>query len=281
MKQLAALAVILTLLAGGVTAEAQPAADSNVVARVALLSDAHVNEETNGEDATFTPHFEKAIEQVNAAQVDFALIAGDLTQSGKADEYADFKARLKALRVPVWFVPGNHDVGNKVNSGKGNEVTEARVKDYETRMGPDWFSTNAAGVRIIGIDSPLLGSGLDRETAMWTFLERELAAPAPLPGILFMHYPLFVKAPDEPGGIYWNVEPAARARLLGLLRRAGVKIVLTGHLHRPLLNRHDGMFLFTTPPTSFGLPAGKHSEGWTLITVFKDGRVTEAFQSLE
>jgi Icc protein len=255
--------------------------NSDVLARVALLSDSHLNFETNGQDATFNPHFEKAIAQVNAAGVDFVLIAGDLTQSGRPEEYADFKARIKEFHVPVWFVPGNHDVGNKVNAGKDPYVTSARVADYEERMGPDWFSTNCAGVRIIGIDASLLGSGLEQESKMWSFLEPELAMPSSRPTLLFMHYPLFVKDMDEAGGIYWNVEPAPRARLYGLLKRGGVKIVLTGHLHRHLENRRDGILFFTTPPTSFGVPAGKQPEGWTLVTVLKNGEATTAFHPLE
>ena len=160
--------------------------NADILARIALVADTHLNLETNGEDAAFAPHFDKAIAQVNAARVDFVLIAGDLTQSGKPEEYADFKAKLKAFHAPVWFVPGNHDVGNKFNSGKSEHVTRARVRDYEEKMGPDWFSTNAAGVRIIGIDSSLLGSGLEREKDMWMFLESELAAPVPVP-TLFVH----------------------------------------------------------------------------------------------
>jgi hypothetical protein len=77
---------------------------------------------------------------------------------------------------------------------------------------------------------------------------------------------------DEPGGEYWNVEPAPRARLLALLKRGGVHILLTGHLHRPLTNHLDGMVLVSTLPVSFGLPRALHVQGWTLVTLPGDGR---------
>jgi 3',5'-cyclic AMP phosphodiesterase CpdA len=281
---------IITILAGFICvfaactlSFARPGAKANILARVALLGDSHLNLATNGNQAAFEPHFRKAIAQVNAAGVDFVLIAGDLTQSGKPEEYADFKANIKSFFAPVWFVPGNHDVGDKFNSGKGEKttVTRARVGRYEKNVGPSWFSTNCAGVRIIGINSSILGSGFELEKQMWEFLESELCTPARVPTLLFMHYPLFVKNQDEPGGEYWNIEPAPRARLYSLLKKGGVKIVLNGHLHHPLVNRRDGILFVTTPPTSFGLPAGKQPEGWTLITIFKNGTAIETFQFIE
>src|SRR6266568_4849686 len=157
------LAVFLTLaLAANLRAETDAAA--KVLARVALLSDPHVNRATNGDASNFKAHFDKAIAQVNAAKVDFVLIAGDLTQSGLPEEFADFKNHIKALRAPVFFVPGNHDVGHKFNSGQINGTVAAeRVEAYEKSLGPSWFTKKKAGVRIIGINSSLLGSGFARE----------------------------------------------------------------------------------------------------------------------
>jgi hypothetical protein len=126
-------------------------------------------------------------------------------------------------------------------------------------------------VRLIGVNSPILGSGIPLEEKMWTFLDHELAAPSPEPTIVFMHYPLFVRSADEPGGEYWNIEPAPRARLLALLKRGGVQLVLSGHLHRPLTHRLDGMILVSTLPVSFGLPRAIDAQGWTLVTLPGDG----------
>src|SRR5438552_1085367 len=91
-------------------AATDPAA--KVLARVALLSDPHVNGATNGNEAAFKVRFQKAIAQVNDAKVDVVLIAGDLTQSGLPQEFTDFKNHIKALHAPVYFVPGNHDAGH-------------------------------------------------------------------------------------------------------------------------------------------------------------------------
>jgi len=101
---------------------------------------------------------------------------------------------------------------------------------------------------------------------MWDFLEAQLGQPSPVPTIVFMHYPPYVHTPDEKGGTYWNLEPAPRARFLALLRRGGVKVLLTGHLHYQLLNHYEDLPIFTTAPVSFGIPHPLAPEGWTLIT---------------
>jgi len=249
-----------------------------ILARIALVSDTHTTRGAAEDQPRYRGRLDKVIAAVNETHVDLILIAGDLTQDGKPEELADFKDQIRGFRAPVWFVPGNHDIGNKVVRGKESETTLSpfRVSRFEMRCGPSIFARELAGIRIIGLNSPILGSGFAREKAMWRFLEKELAHPAAMPTLVFMHYPPFTKTPDEPGD-YWNIEPEPRHRLLDLLHRGGVQTVLTGHLHRTLTNRSNGIFFITTGPVSFGLPRGKQPQGWTLVTVQPGGKVDAAF----
>ena len=208
---------------------------------------------------------------VNTSKVDLVLFTGDLTQDGKPEQADDFISEIKKLAAPVFYVPGNHDVGNKIIPGKGGTVTEARVKQFEQKLGPSFFVKIVAGVRIIGINSPILGSDLPSEKAMWVFLERELGRPSSMPTVIFSHYPAFLKQADEGGGDYWNMEPEPRKKLLGLLKQGGVKTMLSGHLHRDLVNRWEGILFISTRPIAFGLPKGKQPEGWTLVTLTPSG----------
>ena len=259
-----------------------PGSYAKTLPRIALLSDPHVNRATNGTDATFRAHFEKTIADVNAQKVDLAVITGDLTQGGKHEELKDFKAMIKKLNCPVFYVPGNHDVGHKFNSGaKNGTVTIDRVAAFEKELGPSFYAKDKAGVRLIGVDSSLFGSGFDREKQMWQFLEKELSKRSRKPTVLFMHYPLFVKNVDEPGGVYWNVEPEPRKRLLALLEQGGVKTVLTGHLHKDLVNHHNGILFISTRPISFGIPRDKQPEGWTLVTLHNSAEATYELRKIE
>ena len=246
--------------------------------RIALLSDPHESLTKIGDEAAYKARFDRVITEVNDAKVDMVLIAGDLTQSGKPEQITAFTTQVKGFVAPVRTVFGNHDVGAKkgVTGAKPDEgVSAERVARLEAALGPSFFADTVAGVRIVGINASLLGSGFPIETRQWDFLERELApqrsvsTSATLPILVLSHYPLYLTSPDEPGGAYWNMEPAPRKRLLSLIEKNGnVRAVLSGHLHRSISGRTpSGVFLYTTPPVSFGLPKGRQSEGWTLITI--------------
>src|SRR4051812_34500734 len=112
------------------------AAKEKRVATVALLSDTHETGHTND---VFAQHFDKAIEQVNKSDVDFVLITGDLSNGGQPEQLREFRDRTKKFKAPVYYVPGNHDVGHKMNSGKPDGfVTIDKLKAYERVIGPSF-----------------------------------------------------------------------------------------------------------------------------------------------
>lgn len=248
---------------------------------LALVADPHVTLSTDGEKASYGPHFEEAIRQINAAGVALVLIAGDLANEGRKEEWTEFNRLIKKFSAPVLFIPGNHDVGPKPNSGKESAVTSKRYGRYTAALGEGFWVKDLAGVRIIGITGSLLGTGLPEEASQWEMLEKSLASPSPLPTILLTHYPLFLKSPNELGGGYWNVEVEPRQRLFSLIKSGGVCAVLTGHLHRSFLLKHDGVLYAGAPAVSFGLPRGKEPAGWGLVTVEKQGDLRVEWKHLQ
>jgi 3',5'-cyclic AMP phosphodiesterase CpdA len=241
--------------------------------RIALISDTHTTRGIAEDQPLYKGHLDQVIAQVNQAKVDVILVAGDLTEGGKREEREDFLAQSKGFTAPVLVVPGNHDIGSKTTAVQAGTVTTARITAFEKAHGPSFWSNDRFGIRILGINSPLLGSQLPREAEQWDFLTKELARPAATPTLLLTHYPLFIKTPEEPSDAYWNIEPEPRKRLLSALKQGGVKAVLSGHLHRPLHLDSDSITYISTHPVSFGLPRGKQPEGWTLITVAPDGTI--------
>src|SRR3954471_11036548 len=75
------------------------------------LSDSHIgfNKPPNA-DARAT--FREAIAKVNAlpARPDFIIHTGDVSQLSKDDEFDDAEQMLKEAGLPVFFVPGEHDM---------------------------------------------------------------------------------------------------------------------------------------------------------------------------
>lgn len=250
--------------------------------RIALMSDLHVSRGTNETQPFHRGRLDRAIAAVNAANVDLVLLAGDLTENGTRREFSDLRKALSSLKAPVWFVPGNHDLGGKLMPGKTNknEVSRQRVRNFERALGPTWFVREHAGVRVVGVNGSILGSGFPEEGAMWAGLSNALSAAASTPTLMLIHYPPFTEKPDEPGGVYWNVEPGPRKRLLGLVQTGKVGAVLSGHLHREILRREDGRLYVTTPPVAFGLPSDRQYRGWTLLTVPAEGDLQAEFRYL-
>ncbi len=255
------------LLAACRTAPPPRAADAPT--RIALISDMHVMlDPTNNQQRLYPLRLAKTVEAVNAANVDLVLAAGDLTEYGTDEAFAEFRRRVRGLTAPLLLTPGNHDIGNKIlRGGKKDAVNFGRLRRYELNFGRSYYAREIAGVRVIGVNSCIMGSRLPRERQMWKFLEDQLAEPAKTPTLLLMHHPPFLKSIDEPGGDYFNIEPYPRARLLGLARQGEVLAILSGHLHRGLTNRVQDTLLLTTPPVSFGLQGRKPLEGWMLLTV--------------
>jgi predicted phosphodiesterase len=250
--------------------------DGSVV-RVALLADVHIDLTGQGDSPRFLSHLQSTIRQVNAAHVDLVLIAGDLSNYGKKLEWDDFKNRIRDFKAPVLYVPGNHDIANKLNTGKNAGVVTSEVyAKYANEMGPGFFVKEIAGLRVIGIAGSLFGSGLPEENQQWTMLDQALAEHSPLPTVVFSHYPLFAKSLDEPGGVYWNIEPEPRHRLFALMKASGVAAFLAGHRHHPFFADAEGLPCIDAPSVAWGIPTGTQPEGWTLVALPKNGKTPAA-----
>ena len=268
----------LLMVAVGGWAGSKP---DGIAARIAFVSDTHVNLRTNEPGTAYNRQFDQAIAAINAAKVDLILIGGDLTDGGTQEQMALFKRKVKQLKAPVLFVAGNHDVGHAGNADRPITITPKRVKLFSQKLGPNWFAGEKAGVLIIGINSCLFETGFKEEKEQWKFLEKELASRRSEPVLLLEHYPLFLKAAEEPAHGLWNVHPEPRKRLMALLQQGGVRAVLSGHLHRPIINRLDGILFLGNGATAYGIPRGKQEAGWMLLRVSREGEVQFEFKPLQ
>jgi 3',5'-cyclic AMP phosphodiesterase CpdA len=136
-----------------------------------------------------------------------------------------------AFDAPVVYLPGNHDVGEPgLAPWKGLSVTSGRVAAHREVFGPDRFAVRDGQWLVIGINSELLGSGLDEEGAQWQWLEEELSAPGSSRVLVFSHKPLWLPR-ITPSEAALSVPDDARRRLMAL---AGGRLaaVGSGHLHR-------------------------------------------------
>ena len=184
---------------------------------------------------------------------------GDLIM-GDPDEEADYafaREHLAALPVPCRFLPGNHDIGDNVISGKMTKrVSDARRARFLEYFGEERWSFERAGWGFVGLNSQLMGSaGQPAEAEQWTWLERVLAELRPLPIALFLHKPLFLDHPSEPDSDDPTLRQScldseSRARVIDFCRAYGVRLVSTGHKHQTRAFSLDGIYYIWAPSTA-------------------------------
>ena len=171
------------------------------------------------------------------------------------DEAIDLAMRVyERLRHPIYFVPGNHDVGDKPDALVAvPAVAEENYRAFEDAWGPSFRSFDAGGFHFVIVDTQILNSGLDREARQRRWLEADLAESSGQRTFLFTHYPPFVRDRNE-NEHYDNVGEPARSWLLDLIERNRIEAVFSGHVHTFLYNRHEATDMYVAPSTGFVRP---------------------------
>ena len=167
-------------------------------------------------------------------------------------------------------LPGNHDIGDKPNRMMpAKSIRESWIAIHEANFGPSWRSFDQDGVRFVLLNNPILNSGLPHEQAQYVWLEETLASAGLNRIFVFMHYPLFLRSPDEPS-TYDNIDDPARSRLMALMQKHKVEAVFAGHVHNIFYHRIAGTEFYVMPATSF--VRQDYSEMFRIEAVHENGR---------
>ncbi|MGE5813393.1 MAG: metallophosphoesterase [Acidobacteriota bacterium] len=220
--------------------------DANAL-RFVQISDSHIgfNKPANT-DVTAT--LRAAIAKIKAEPDPpaFVLHTGDLTHLSRAEEFDTLQQVLKELSIPVFYVPGEHDV----LEDEGRSYLERFGKGTQ---GAGWHSFDHSGVHFIGLVNVVnlkaggLGT-LGREQLEW--LERDVKRlKSSTPIVVFAHIPLWSVYPEWG----WGTEDSAQA--LSYLKRFGSVSVLNGHIHQVMQKVEGNVTFHTAMSTAFPQPA--------------------------
>jgi len=212
-----------------------------------------------------------AIANLNRLHPDFVVVCGDLTdRSNDEAEIAAYKQIMRELdpSIPVYNVPGNHDVGNL--------PTAATLAHYRASYGPDYYTFHYGHILGIVLDSNLIRSpdNVPEEAAKQEqWLRDTLAHATPEEQLLvFQHIPYFLKDAQEKDD-YFNIPLAIRTKYLDLLLANHVHLVFAGHYHR-LAGGTDGS-LTEVVTGAVGMPIGGASSGFRLVRLSPTEMTTE------
>ena len=199
------------------------------------ISDAHV-----GNPANLPEHKRliAAVRLANLLEPDFVIDTGDLTSSPVYEaspenlaEYDQYKEYVAPLKMPLYTVPGNHDIGYWRTEGrtrKGGKPWgdyDELVEAYKEKMGPLDQSFTHKGIHFIlfNFNPPMSREPghLTEEQFAWIEAELEQSETA----FLFCHVQLLKNGE----GPVWG--DSAR-RLVALIREHNVAAVAYGHQHQ-------------------------------------------------
>lgn len=199
--------------------------------------------------------FQSVLEHLTQLDLDFLLLPGDLTQHGEPENHAWLQQCLAQLPFPVYVVPGNHDV--PVLLADQQSIAFADFPYYYTKFGYEdpqqiyYIRQLLPGVKLIGLNSNSFNDQgeqvgcLDAKQLRW--LEEVLAASSDELIMVMVHHNVVEHLPNQSNHPLANRYMLSNsAELLQLLRRYGVKLVFTGHLHVQDIAYSDGVYDITT-----------------------------------
>ncbi|MGZ5948282.1 MAG: metallophosphoesterase family protein [Caulobacteraceae bacterium] len=212
------------------------------------VSDSHIGfAKDPNPDARAT--FREAVAKIRAMpdKPDFILHTGDITQLSKPQEFDDADQILKEAGLPVFHVPGEHDMLDEANG-------QAYLDRYgKGTLGDGWMSFDHNGVHFVGLVNvkALKAGGMGSfGQAQLDWLGRDLAAHrSSTPVVVFTHVPMWTIY--EAWG--WGTDDAAQA--LALLSRFGSVTVLNGHIHQVIQKVEGRVAFHTARSTAFPQPA--------------------------
>jgi len=172
---------------------------------------------------------------------DLVLATGDLTDDGTEIQYSMFLDLVSDLAIPLLPLPGNHDVGDAFRAAFADRLPDTVAEGHCSYVVDDH------PVRLVGLDTLIPGrhdGRFDERHEEW--LDRVLHAAPERPTLVFTHFPPFTS-----GLTFMDLSGLDGAdRLRDVLKRhPQVKLLVAGHLHRPIQTTIGSTLVSVCPST--------------------------------
>ncbi|MFA5849845.1 MAG: PQQ-binding-like beta-propeller repeat protein [Bacteroidales bacterium] len=226
------------------------------VVRFAYLADLHISEASPP-----SLDLENSVNDINLmTDIDFVILAGDITEFGSDVEIERAKSILDKLNVPYYIVAGNHD----------SKWSESGCNTFAKVFGYEHFNFDVDGIQFIGCNSGpnmrMAPALVPRESIVWLDSITK-ALPKDKPVIFINHYPL-----DDAMLNYRNV--------LDLIARTNIQVALCGHGHNNRILDYPGVAGVRNAITGVmgrsNLSGNKVAAGYNIITVTPGDRKNTA-----
>jgi len=215
--------------------------------RIIQISDTH----HSVAHSDFSENVAATTRWLKSSDADLVIHTGDLAMDGavKADDLTLGAEWIGDVNRDVFVVPGNHDVGDHVAINPHQQVDDSRLEQWRGLVGPDFWSLDRSGWRLIGLNAMLMGTGHREEARQFEWFADRLDTTGPI--AIFLHKPLFIDHPEEGPRGYWTITPEPRRKLLALMQDTDIRLVASGHLHIHRQIRQGNTEFVWGPASSF------------------------------
>ena len=224
-----------------------------------------LGDKTNGGELNW-PIFDRAVEEINLLQPDFVIMVGDMIQGVTTDlklidnMWKEFQNHAEKLKVPLYLLPGNHDISNEVMYNYWNKNIGLRYYSFVHKntlfilLNSEEYQKDKTGQ---------LGS------AQLEFIQAQLDEnPKVNETFIFLHRPIWYKSDSRHGGYdeWQKINSWIRNR------RA---TVFAGHWHNLVYKKIEGKRHIVLSATGGNLeekqlPELGYFHHYSLVTVDKD-----------
>lgn len=246
--------------------------------RVIQLTDSHIFSDESGKLLGLdTRHsFEAVLTRVKKEELapDLYLATGDLSQDASENSYVYIAEKMQQLKVPTFWVPGNHD---------SPEVMERCFK------GDNIFAHKrilAGNWQIILLDTSVPGKVYGNLSEQQLNLVKDAVKEYPERHLLVVMHHQPVKVGSD-----WldNLGIKNAEALFAAVEDHASKVCfLWGHVHQDFNGEEQGVQLISTPstcvqfkPGSEDFSAGDESPGYRYLTLYDDGRVESLLHRID
>jgi len=178
---------------------------------------------------------DRAITEMNRMQPDFAVMIGDAIEGSRQSmslqsEWKEVFSHLDSLKMPLFLVPGNHDIYDRVS-----------YNIWKEEIGDTYYSFSYQGCRFVVINTEEFhGTGeAGLGSRQMSFIRDQIQNQSYEHLFLFMHQPMWILK-SELGKQWKTIE-----QLLEVIPHT----VIAGHLHVLAAKRKNGKLMLIQGPT--------------------------------
>ena len=195
--------------------------------------------------------------EIERMKPDFVLSVGDMIEGYTGDtvtvkgEWKEYKELLEPLTMPIYLVPGNHDIWDSVS-----------LELYRRHVGEPYYSTDVEGMHFIFLDNSryYTADALPSGQVDWLIADLEKNVKAQKTFVIF-HIPYWIEtvAAGEPDTLHT------------LFVKYGVDGVFTGHYHSYFSGEFDGVVYTGVGSSGGGCSLGPTGLKYHFMWVTVDG----------